>query len=99
MAFSSFSINSEMSHERRRSGESRNNPLDTHMHAVSATATASRRYAVAPEAAAQRVSLSHVFWQLVAESAYFKAEKRGFAPGFETQDWLDAERETQLAME
>lgn len=29
----------------------------------------------------------------VAECAYFKAEKRGFAPGHELDDWLAAERE------
>jgi hypothetical protein len=33
----------------------------------------------------------------IAELAYFKAEKRGFEPGHEMEDWLDAEREcTQL---
>jgi hypothetical protein len=31
--------------------------------------------------------------QSIAEAAYFKAEKRGFRPGCETQDWLEAERE------
>jgi Protein of unknown function (DUF2934) len=30
---------------------------------------------------------------LIAEAAYFRAERRGFAPGHETQDWLDAEAE------
>jgi Protein of unknown function (DUF2934) len=30
---------------------------------------------------------------LVAERAYFKAEERGFAPGYELDDWLAAERE------
>jgi hypothetical protein len=29
----------------------------------------------------------------VAERAYFKAERRGFAPGYEVEDWLAAERE------
>ena len=29
----------------------------------------------------------------IAECAYFKAEKRGFAPGYELEDWLAAERE------
>ena len=27
----------------------------------------------------------------VAEAAYFLAERRGFAPGFELEDWLMAE--------
>ena len=26
-------------------------------------------------------------------AAYFKAEERGFAPGYEMQDWFEAERE------
>lgn len=29
--------------------------------------------------------------QLIAEAAYFRAEKRGFEPGNEIGDWLDAE--------
>jgi hypothetical protein len=34
----------------------------------------------------------------IAERAYFKALDRGFAPGFELDDWLEAEREvTSLA--
>jgi hypothetical protein len=27
--------------------------------------------------------------------AYFKAKARGFEPGYELQDWLEAEREVQ----
>ncbi|MDD2768189.1 MAG: sterol desaturase family protein [Methylococcus sp.] len=30
---------------------------------------------------------------MIAEAAYFRAEKRGFVPGFEMFDWLAAERE------
>jgi len=30
---------------------------------------------------------------LIATAAYYRAEKRGFAPGHETEDWLAAERE------
>lgn len=29
----------------------------------------------------------------IARLAYYKAEKRGFAPGGELQDWLEAEQE------
>ena len=32
--------------------------------------------------------------EMIAECAYFKAEKRGFVPGHELDDWLAAERET-----
>jgi hypothetical protein len=28
---------------------------------------------------------------MIAKAAYYKAEKRGFIPGFEMQDWLEAE--------
>lgn len=30
---------------------------------------------------------------MIAEAAYFHAERRGFAPGDDVQDWLDAEAE------
>ena len=28
---------------------------------------------------------------LIAREAYYRAERRGFAPGGETEDWLEAE--------
>jgi len=31
--------------------------------------------------------------QRIAEAAYYKAEKRGFVPGSEKEDWLEAETE------
>jgi hypothetical protein len=33
------------------------------------------------------------FGPMIAERAYYRAEKRGFAPGHELEDWLAAERE------
>ena len=30
--------------------------------------------------------------QLIAEQAYLRAEKRGFAPGGEVEDWLESEK-------
>jgi hypothetical protein len=30
---------------------------------------------------------------LIVKAAYFRAERRGFAPGRELEDWLDAEAE------
>jgi hypothetical protein len=41
------------------------------------------------------VSAPEFIEQKIAETAYFKAEKRGFAPGFEVEDWLEAEREVK----
>jgi hypothetical protein len=31
--------------------------------------------------------------QTIAEAAYYKAQERGFAPGHEELDWLEAENE------
>lgn len=33
--------------------------------------------------------------QLIAEAAYYRAERRGFAPGGEELDWLEAEAEVR----
>jgi Protein of unknown function (DUF2934) len=35
---------------------------------------------------------------LIAEAAYFRAEKRGFHPGHETEDWLAAEAEVDARL-
>jgi hypothetical protein len=34
--------------------------------------------------------------RLVAEAAYYRAERRGFVPGYEKDDWLEAEKELGL---
>lgn len=36
--------------------------------------------------------------RLIAEAAYFRAEARGFVPGFEEIDWLEAEQEFERAV-
>jgi hypothetical protein len=36
------------------------------------------------------------FGATIAERAYYRAEKRGFAPGYELEDWLAAEREIAM---
>jgi Protein of unknown function (DUF2934) len=38
-------------------------------------------------------------YRLIQESAYFKAKARGFAPGHEVQDWIEAEQEVQRSLE
>lgn len=35
---------------------------------------------------------------LIAEAAYFRAEKRGFSPGHEAEDWLAAEAEVDARL-
>jgi hypothetical protein len=34
-------------------------------------------------------------WQMISEAAYYRAEKRGFAPGFQADDWTQAEAEVK----
>lgn len=50
---------------------------------------------VAQETATQPDPLNAIFPEdyqaMVAEAAYFLAEQRGFAPGYEVEDWLEAE--------
>jgi hypothetical protein len=36
--------------------------------------------------------------EMIAERAYLRAEKRGFTPGKETEDWLAAEVEIDLLL-
>jgi Protein of unknown function (DUF2934) len=36
--------------------------------------------------------------QLIAEAAYFIAERRGFAPGRELEDWARAEAEIDMRL-
>jgi hypothetical protein len=48
----------------------------------------------APMALPQATDKSSVpFEQMIAEAAYYRAEKRGFEAGHEVDDWLTAERE------
>ena len=37
-------------------------------------------------------------WRMVATAAYHRAEKRGFQPGHEVEDWLAAEREIDAVL-
>jgi hypothetical protein len=37
--------------------------------------------------------LINKFREMVAANAYYRAEKRGFEPGHEMDDWYEAERE------
>jgi hypothetical protein len=49
--------------------------------------------AVGPEAVSGDVSCPRE--QMIAEAAYFRAEQRGFAPGNEMADWLQAEADVE----
>jgi hypothetical protein len=35
---------------------------------------------------------------MIAQAAYYRAERRGFEPGYEAEDWLAAESEVDAAL-
>jgi Protein of unknown function (DUF2934) len=35
---------------------------------------------------------------MIAEAAYLRAERRGFTPGYEVEDWLAAEKEVDALL-
>ena len=53
------------------------------------------RQASAPEAGSQDCTRE----RMIAEAAYFHAERRGFAPGNEVSDWLHAEAEIEQSQQ
>lgn len=56
--------------------------------AVERSATADEQPA---PAALATVPSAREIYELIAETAYYRAEKRGFTPGLEADDWLQAE--------
>src|SRR5690349_7066455 len=38
-------------------------------------------------------------YRLIQEAAYYKAKARGFAPGHEVQDWIEAEAEVRMRLD
>lgn len=38
-------------------------------------------------------------YRLIQETAYYKAKARGFAPGNEVQDWIEAEAEVRMRLD
>ena len=46
-----------------------------------------------PQAARPTMPSAAEMYEMIAEAAYFRAQKRGFTPGLEAQDWVDAEAE------
>jgi hypothetical protein len=63
------------------------NPDDTPEEGKFGTATALRRVVDTQER-----------WQLTAVTAFYLAEARGFAPGGELEDWLEAERRVDAGL-
>ena len=52
-----------------------------------------------PFAGNLRAPLNHDEIQaLIAPAAYYRAQKRGFAPGHELEDWIEAENEVMTRL-
>jgi hypothetical protein len=65
---------------------------------VKAAQTEQRTAAPVPNAAAAGLNQDQdqaARQRMVAEAAYYRAQNRGFAPGYELDDWLDAEAEIE----
>ncbi len=72
-------------------------PADPRARSHAPRPSARTRKSAAAEAA--RVDLSaDVRRSMIAENAYLRAERRGFAPGYETEDWLAAEAEVDALL-
>lgn len=59
---------------------------------ASSTPSAATDVVPTPPAAPREISPEERY-SMIATAAYFRAQSRGFAPGHEVQDWLDAQAE------
>jgi len=71
------------------------NPIRTQpKNAAETTSNNRQNISVAAESLAGEVTHKERY-QLIAEAAYYRAERRNFAPGYELADWLNAEAEIE----
>lgn len=64
--------------------------------AVPKSASVARKKTASPrksKPAASSLPVPEVLTAMISTAAYYRAASRGFAPGQELQDWLDAERQ------
>jgi hypothetical protein len=57
-----------------------------------------RRKAAPAQPEKQKPLSNEQLYNMIAETAYFKAKARGFEPGGEVRDWIEAEREVRERM-
>jgi Protein of unknown function (DUF2934) len=57
-----------------------------------------RTVQIEPQPIPQRAPSDDELRRMIELAAYYRAEKRGFAPGLETQDWCEAEAEVLARM-
>ncbi len=63
------------------------------------TATSEQRSAPVTTSSARAEASPEEIRQLIAEAAYYKAKDRGFQPGHELEDWIQAESEVMRRVE
>jgi len=61
---------------------------------AAAARPAAKRAASQPFEARAEISAEELR-KLIAEAAYYRAKERGFAPGYEVDDWVQAEAEVK----
>jgi hypothetical protein len=61
---------------------------------TASTKAATRKRSAEPQTASAKM-VPEQRRELIAQAAYFIAERRGFAPGSELEDWLQAEAEIE----
>jgi hypothetical protein len=66
--------------------------------AVSAGSAAPRKRAARPAKAAVATLSSADRLEMIRQAAYYRAERRGFAPGRDAEDWLAAEAEVDAGL-
>lgn len=62
------------------------------------TTTVRKKATNRPRIAAKTLLSDEQRYQMVAEAAYYNAEKRGFMAGSDIQDWLDAEKKVNASL-
>jgi hypothetical protein len=55
--------------------------------------------AVNTAAAATPLASEAELSEMISEAAYYRAEKRGFSPGLEAEDWIQAEAEVMARLQ
>jgi hypothetical protein len=58
-----------------------------------------RKQPAKPRAAEPQTKVPSDLNRLIAETAYYRAQQRGFAPGHELDDWIAAEAEVRRRAE
>jgi Protein of unknown function (DUF2934) len=68
--------------------------MQTMTHKQAAPPMGHSRYSVVAQSVLER----DVRHEIIAQAAYLRAERRGFAPGYEIEDWLAAEMEVDTGL-